>query len=284
MIHEDSFLGEVTLIVKNIERSLDFYTETLGFQFSMIRPGEAVLFSNTETPLLILKEDKQAIEVPPNTYLGLYHFALLYPDRQSLGAQLKKLLELNVRIGGADHSVSEAIYLNDPDGNGIELYRDRPRTEWQYDQDNHVYMDTKALDIEGLLLEATEWKGLPDGVKMGHIHFHVDNLDQIEHFYKDILGFSVMTYFGRQALFMAAGGYHHHFGFNTWASKDIQQPKPAVGLELFTLNIPDERSFQELKERLERHQQEIIKHSNHSFSLVDPSFNRMKIKLVESKA
>ncbi len=91
MIHEDTFLGEVTLIVKNIERSLDFYTETLGFQFSMVRPGEAVLFSNTETPLLILKEDEQAIEVPPNTYLGLYHFALLYPDRQSLGAQLKKV-------------------------------------------------------------------------------------------------------------------------------------------------------------------------------------------------
>lgn len=280
MIHEQTYLGEVTLIVSNLERSLQFYSEVLGMQSMTAQKREAILYSDKDTPLLHLKEDNKAEPVVPNTYLGLYHFALLYPDRQSLGAHLTKLLKMKIPIGGADHSVSEAIYLNDPDGNGIELYSDRPRTEWSYDQDHHIYMDTKALDIESLLLDASDWNGLPSGVKMGHIHLHVNDLNTIEHFYKNVLGFSVMTYFGEQALFMAGGGYHHHFGFNTWARNDVHQAKPAVGLESFTINIPDKSTFEQVKKRLEQNQYQLLDQTADSVSLKDPSFNYIKIQKV----
>jgi len=246
----DAHIGGAHLRVIDLDDALAFYQGVLDFTIAE-RDGQNVSLapSANEAPILRLTEHPDAVRKPQRS-TGLYHIAILMPSRPALGQILRRMLTRRYPIGGAsDHLVSEALYLSDPDGNGLEIYRDRPRSEWRMDG-GQVAMATEALDVEGVLGEADEHSdaGIVPGTVMGHIHLHVGDLNRAEKFYGDLLGFDVMQRSYPGALFMSAGGYHHHLGLNTWAGK-TPPPANAVGLESFTVTIPDEDAWQQAVER-----------------------------------
>ncbi|MFN8560415.1 MAG: VOC family protein [Anaerolineae bacterium] len=205
--------------------------------------------SPDEPPIITLTEHPDAQRKPQRS-TGLYHVAILMPDRAALGRVLRRLLVRRYPLGGAsDHGVSEALYLSDPDGNGLEIYRDRPRSEWRMDGDQ-VAMVSEALDLESVLAEAHEQdSGVAPGTIIGHVHLHVADLDRAEAFYGGKLGFDMMMRWSQYgAYFMAAGGYHHHLGLNIWAGR-MPPPANAVGLESFTVAIPGEAAWRQAVER-----------------------------------
>jgi catechol 2,3-dioxygenase len=175
------------------------------------------------------------------------------PSRADLGQVLHRLADRGYPLqGGADHGVSEALYLADPDGNGIEIYIDRPKEKWPW-HNGELRMVTDPLDIENLLDQAQGfWDGLSPKTRIGHIHLHVADLHQAQCFYCDTLGFDLMQRFGHSALFLSAGGYHHHIGLNTWAGVGAPPPPPdVVGLRYFTINLSSEQAFAQVVKRLE---------------------------------
>lgn len=214
-------VGAVRLQVADLARSLEFYRDLLGFTELPSDGSRAVLGApGSPRPLVELVAHPGAKPVRPHSRLGLYHFAVLVPDRPALGRALLHLHRNRVALGMADHLVSEALYLSDPDGLGIEIYRDRPRAEWRRDGDS-VAMATDPLDVEGVAAAAAgvEWAGMPAGTVIGHVHLHVGDLAAAEEFYSRVVGFDVVTRAYRGALFLSAGGYHHHLGVNTWARR-----------------------------------------------------------------
>lgn len=216
--------GAVRLQVADLERSLAWYQGTLGLnatQHVATNGGAAATLTSrsSRTALIHLLERPGATPVPPGGRLGLYHYALLLPDRASLGAFLRHLAGRGERVGAADHLVSEALYLSDPDGLGIEVYADRPRATWQTNG-REIAMGTLPLDANGLADAAgdTTWDGMPAGTTMGHVHLHVGDLRQADSFYRDGLGLDRVVWSYPGALFLSVGGYHHHLGLNTWAA------------------------------------------------------------------
>ena len=213
-------LGRVTLQVADLERSLVYYQTVLGLRVLARTSDTATLGAHgDERQLVQLRARAGATPVPRRGRLGLYHFAILLPDRASLGRLLKHLDELGVRAGMSDHSVSEAIYLNDPDGLGIEVYADRPRSQWRYDG-GQLFMVTEPLDVPSVVRASGNdpWTGAPAGTVIGHVHFYVDDIGNAARFYHEGLGFDKVVWSYPGALFMSAGGYHHHLGTNTWAA------------------------------------------------------------------
>lgn len=241
-IHPETSLGTVVLKVSNLERSIQFYTDVIGFKI-LRREGNIVdLTPDGVKSMLRLEELENAAERLPRTTTGLYHFAILVPDRKSLGLSLRELIANGLRVGQGDHGFSEALYVSDPDRNGIEIYADRPQSAWR-DDEGEFYMMSDPVDIEGLLAEAGDepWEGLSKGTTMGHVHFHVADLRVTEAFYCGLLGFDAMIRMMDQALFISAGGYHHHIGLNTWAGVGAPPPPPnATGLKLFTILLPNQ--------------------------------------------
>ncbi|WP_028549770.1 VOC family protein [Paenibacillus sp. UNC451MF] len=254
-IHPAMELGEVSLRVSDLKRSLQFYEEVVGF--SVLRRSSTIveLTADGKRTLLILEEIPNAAVVPRRSASGLYHFALLLPTRKDLGIVLQRLIQSGIHIGQADHLVSEALYITDPDNHGIEIYRDRPRDTWERDAQGNYKMATDPIDWDGLLNEvkgSTESK-LPVGTTMGHVHFHVGDLLSSKHFYCDMLGFDVTSDVMRQmgALFISAGGYHHHIGLNLWAGHGASPPPPnGTGIQYFTIVLPDEIELQKTQEQL----------------------------------
>jgi catechol 2,3-dioxygenase len=213
-------LGPVRLQVADLRRSLEYYERVLGLRVLARDEGQATLAAEgEEDPLVILHERQGVRSVPRSGLLGLYHFAILLPDRQALGRFAAHLGRLGEHAGSADHAVSEALYLTDPDGLGIEVYADRPRSQWRH-HDRELYMTTDRLDIRGLLAAGGEraCTGMPSGTTMGHVHLHVGDLQRAEAFYHRALGFDKVVWSYPGALFLSAGGYHHHLGNNTWSS------------------------------------------------------------------
>jgi len=235
---DETSIGEVALRVADLERSVRFYTGPFGLGLLDRRDGLAVLGAG-ERPLLRLIERPGARPKPHST-AGLYHFAVLLPDRTALGRLLLNLLKYGVPIeGAADHLVSEAIYLRDPDGNGIEIYRDKPRQEWPM-AGSEVRMANAPLDFEGIVAAAGDepWHGIEPGTRVGHVHLQVSDLAKAERFYCELLGFNIMQRW-RGALFVSAGGYHHHIGLNVWASLGgPPAPEDSAGLEYFEVVVP----------------------------------------------
>ncbi len=246
-------VGEVQLIVSNLERSVKYYRDALGFQVLQQKNTTAVLGVGNRR-LLTLVEQEGAKPAPRTT--GLYHFAVLLPDRRSLARLLYHMAESEVPIQGAsDHGVSEALYLADPDGNGIELYHDRDREEWPLDEAGKMEMGTETLDIDDLVMELKEgltpWEGLPEGTRIGHVHLRVRNIPESEAFYTGVLGFQLTQRYGSAASFVSAGGYHHHIGMNTWQSAGAPPPPPnATGLRWFELLMPDNDALEAVRARL----------------------------------
>lgn len=205
--------------ISDLDRSVRFYTQVLGLRVIDEAPGLARLgVPAHDTPLIELHEKKGVQAVPRRGLLGLFHFAILLPDRPALGRLLSHLFELGVQPGMSDHFVSEAIYLQDPDNLGIEVYRDRPRSEWR-EEGGELAMSTMPMDSQAVLAAGggVPWSGMPEGTRMGHLHLHVDELEAGSRFYHDALGFDKVVWSYPGALFLSAGGYHHHLGTNTWA-------------------------------------------------------------------
>lgn len=247
-------IGRVRLRVRDLGRSLAYYRDLLGLDVGDV-DGEPVLVAPDGEELVRLQERPDAVARPRATS-GLYHFAILVPDRRALAAVYLRLHQAGWPFEGfADHLVSEALYLADPDGNGIEIYTDRPRERWQH-RHGEVRMTTAPLDLDDLLAELEGpggAAGLPAGTVIGHIHLHVADLARAESFYGDVLGFdtTVRSYPG--ALFMSAGGYHHHVGLNVWAGAGAPPPpENAVGLLDFAIVVPDADTRAAIVERARR--------------------------------
>lgn len=279
-IHPQTQIGLVSLTVSNLRRSLSFYTHNIGLKLLSQAEQSAVL-GTAERPLLHLVEQPGAKHFPNTT--GLYHFALLLPSRVELAKSLKHMVQTETPLGGfSDHSVSEAIYLADPDGNGIEIYRDRKRSEWPM-QNGRLQMNSLPLDLQGLLGElngrTATWGGLPAGTKMGHIHLHIRDVDEAEAFYCDVLGFDRIMRYGPSAGFISTGGYHHHIGLNTWAGRGAPPPPAgAIGLRHYQLLLPSPEALTAVQARLEAHGISFAA-ENGVLALHDPSQNKIHLQI-----
>ena len=248
-------LGAVHLTVSDLERSLAYYDRAVGLRLIERGDGAASLGTG-ETVLLVLVEEPGAQRAAG--YTGLFHFALLVPERTDLATWLAHAARDRVPLTGlSDHFVSEALYLDDPDGHGIEIYWDRPREVWEGQV--AARMTTLPLDTDSLLGELDDprsapFDGLATGTVMGHVHLKVADIPRTLAFYRDVLGFGLMAQLGRQAVFLAAGGYHHHVGANTWQSRAAAPPPPGTAaLRHATVVLPDSGERDIVLERLERH-------------------------------
>lgn len=215
-------VGAVHLQVSDLARSLAYYETVIGLERHALSGGVATLGAADGRVLVFLHEKRGIRPAPRRGAFGLYHFAILLPDRPSLGRLAAHLAKVNVPVGMADHLVSEALYLTDPDGLGIEVYADRPRSSWKRrgrGPDAELAMTSAPLDIQNVIAAGGHlpWDGMPTGTTMGHIHLHVGSLEEAEVFYHGTLGFDKTVWSYPGALFMSAGGYHHHVAVNTWS-------------------------------------------------------------------
>lgn len=236
------YTGEVVLKVTDLEKLTSFYTEVIGFRVLEKTHNHVILTADGENALLVLERPKDIQPKEPRR-TGLYHFALLLPTRADLGKAIKHFSKNHISLGASDHLVSEALYLSDPDGNGIEIYRDREPETWKW-QNDLVAMSTDPLDARAIVEESgnEEWDGLPEGTLMGHVHLHVASLPETQAFY-EALGFRVVTHYP-QALFMSTGNYHHHLGLNTWNGAGAPRPsEESAGLGAYTLVFPEEATM-----------------------------------------
>jgi catechol 2,3-dioxygenase len=231
-------IGSVSLTVSDLERARQFYERVIGLP--------------ADSDLIDLHGDRSAHALDRRA-TGLYHFAILVPSRADLAQALARIAEAHWPLDGAsDHLVSEALYLSDPDGNGIEIYRDRPREEWSV-RDGQLQMATIPLDVNGLLQQASRVREetVAAGTRIGHVHLQVSDLGEAERFYNGVLGFDVTVRGYPGALFVSAGGYHHHLGLNTWHSAGASPPPPgSVGLRSFDVVLPDRAALEHTLERV----------------------------------
>ncbi len=215
-----SHIGRVRLQIADLERSVAYYETVIGFRVIERSAGFAALGPHGEDHILLELHEKPGVHsVARRGHLGLYHFAILLPDRAALGRFLAHLEELGQYAGMSDHLVSEALYLTDPDGLGIEVYADRPRATWRLNGDQ-LAMASNPLDVPSVIAAGNgeRWNGAPSGTVIGHVHLYVRDIDQAAAFYHEGLGLDKIVWSYPGALFMSAGGYHHHLGTNTWAA------------------------------------------------------------------
>lgn len=253
----------VTLKIKDIKTSLDFYVEKLGFK--LISSNNNVYNLGVDNNILVtLVEDTKATAKAPTS--GLYHFAILLPNRKYLGQLINHFIKISLPIiGGSDHGVSEALYLNDPDGNGIEIYADREDATWEYDN-NEVIMVSDPLDYQSLIQASYQklWEGLPTGTIIGHVHYHVATLSEAANFFIDVIGFNQTLLYGGSALFLSSDNYHHHLGLNTWAGTSVlSRPSEMVGLVSYKLNTGNK--LEELIRRINEHNITILYDENGTY-------------------
>ena len=275
---DETRLGAIRLRAGDVGLMRDFYQRVIGLRPLPAEGGIAALGAG-DGPLVELHPDPDAPVRPPRT-TGLFHLALLVPTRADLARSLRRVWEAGWQLSGAsDHLVSEALYLSDPEGNGIELYRDRPRDEWPRTGEG-VEMATLPLDLEGLLSEAggdEDAPAMPDGTILGHVHLQVTYLQEAEHFWVDGVGLDVMLRLYPDALFTSAGGYHPHVGLNTWAGAGAPPPPPgARGLEWFEIVLPNENALAATRERLAA--VAAVDEEDGSLLSVDPSGNVVLVR------
>jgi len=272
-------LGPVRLTVADLDRARAFYRRALGLQELEGGDGLAVLGTAPDRPLVELAGSVAAPERPRRS-TGLFHLAILVPSRAELARSLRRVLDAGGSFTGAsDHLVSEALYLDDPEGSGIEIYRDRPREEWTRDEDG-LRMATLPLDVEGVLREmpASPDEGMPEGTTMGHVHLQVRDISEAEAFYSGVIGFdpTVRGYPG--ALFVSAGGYHHHVGLNTWGTAGAPAPpEGSRGLSRFEIVVPAAGEVARIEDRARAAGHEAHR-ADGGVLLRDPSGNRVLVR------
>jgi catechol 2,3-dioxygenase len=267
-------IGPVSLTVSDLSRTLAFYTERLGFRVHHRGAGEARIGAGGDD-LVELVESKGSQHAPGTT--GLFHVAVLLPSREALADALAHLVDTRTPLQGAsDHLVSESLYLADSEGNGIELYRDRPREEWAW-QDGAVRMTTDPLDVAALQEEAVSigsaWSGLPARSVIGHVHLRVAHIVPAERFYCDLLGFDLTKRYGTMASFVSFDGYHHHVAFNTWGGVGAPAPPAgALGLREFVVRFADAGEVERVVARVRDAGVSVA-----GTSVCDPSGNRVRL-------
>jgi catechol 2,3-dioxygenase len=275
-IAPETTMGPVHLTVSELDRSLDYYASAIGLEALERGSGRASLGS-AERELLVLVEEQGA--GPSDRHTGLYHFALRVPGRADLARWLAHAARDRVSLTGlSDHAVSEAIYLRDPDGHGIEIYADRPRDQWEGRVGER--MTTLPLDVDSLLGELPDpasepFDGLASGTVMGHVHLKVAGIPGTVEFYRDVIGFGLIAALDGQAAFLSAGGYHHHLGANTWESAGAPPPPPgSASLRHATIVVPDAAERDRVLARIEAAGAQIAEHDGAPL-VRDPSGNAL---------
>lgn len=270
-------IGRVALKVANLEKMTRFYQEVIGLQVLSQNASQSTLGVG-DMVLLELHKIQAPLPVTPKT--GLYHVAFLLPSRKDLGNALRHYLQVDAPlIGASDHGYSEALYLNDPEGNGIEVYHDKPQSEWDIRADGEIVGVTLEMDAEAVIAagDAT-WDGFPIGTMVGHVHLKVADLMQTEQFYTEVLGLSLKNNFGNQAKFFATGDYHHHIGSNVWLGKNVPaMTENDLGLDYFSFAVPNQAEL----DRLENHwktQIDYTKDESGSLWMVDPNGITLKFE------
>jgi catechol 2,3-dioxygenase len=282
VLHPATEVGTATLKVADLWRSLAFYTDVIGLQ--AFEQDEHIATLGAGQRAILKLESVPGAQPPPAQATGLYHAAILLPDRHALAVKVVQLEAIRYPLGYGDHLVSEAFYLSDPDGNGLELYRDRPRGEWAW-ADNHVRMATDPIDFDSFFAEingddeaALANPALPAGTKLGHVHLRVADIALAEEFYHGLLGFEVTARLPG-ALFVSAGGYHHHLAMNTWESRGGKPAvDPATGLREFSISLPDIGELGRLTSRVEAAGVPVERGAG-SAVLLDPFQNRIRLVL-----
>jgi catechol 2,3-dioxygenase len=261
---DETHLGRVRLQVADLDRSIAYYETVIGLRVLERTGNVATLGPQSGDNTLVELRAKPGVRVVARRgQIGLYHFAILLPDRASLGRLIAHLSALGEYAGMSDHLVSEAIYLHDPDGLGIEVYADRPRTEWKM-ADGQLAMAANPLDLQDLARAAAgvPWSGAPAGTVIGHVHLYVRDLDEASAFYHEALGLDKIAWSLAGALFMSAGGYHHHLGTNTWAAGAPLATDDDARLLEWEIVVPDTESAAHAAESLESHGADVRREGN----------------------
>jgi catechol 2,3-dioxygenase len=273
-IHPDTSLGPVELIVGDLDTMASFYEQAIGLAPTSRSGSDAALGSGAGRTLIELAGRPDAPARPRHS-TGLFHVAFLVPSRKELARAVRRVIDAGWNFTGAsDHLVSEALYLDDPEGNGIEIYRDRPREEWRY-EGGQLAMATLPLDLDGVMSELAgdDGRASADETRIGHVHLQVSQLPPTEAFYESGLGLDVTTARYPGALFMSAGGYHHHIGTNTWASANgPAAPAGSRGLRRYTVVVPDAAELDRVAGRLRAAGHELTDVDG-GVEAVDPSGN-----------
>jgi len=252
-IPDNTKIQSAELSVKDLKRSLNFYSHLMGFRIINQTESSAELSANGKQPYILkLAEDKTAVYRHKGT-TGLFHIAIRLPNRKELARVFLRLFKERVKFQGfSDHIVSDALYLHDPDENGVELYADRPKDEWQYEM-GQIVMDTLPLNLNVItneLDDRDEWNGIHPDTDIGHIHLNVSDLNKAQKFYSLILGMNVTNSAYNGAMFFSAGGYHHHIGTNVWSSRNgSPAPENTMGLLSYSIKVPDADYIGEIQTR-----------------------------------
>jgi len=270
-------IGPVRLVAADLDAMTAFYARAIGLEVRE-RGADLVRLGARDRTLVELRGVPGAPARPPRT-TGLFHLALLLPTRADLAQAIHRVSGTGgVFTGASDHLVSEALYLDDPEGNGIEIYRDRPREEWTRDAQGEPEMATMAMDLDGVLASlapGTADEGMPVGTRMGHVHLQVRDIPEADAFYTGVAGFDPMVRSYPGALFVAAGGYHHHLGLNTWGCRDAApSPRGARGLERFVVELPSSGDVDAIAGRMEA-AGHAVEPEGTAVAVADPSGNRM---------
>ncbi|MCI0449755.1 MAG: VOC family protein [Chlorobi bacterium] len=280
-IPDDTKIQSVDLKIKDLEISVNFYSTLLGFKEIERRDYTSLLSANGNHPYLIsLTEAQNSIPKPRGT-TGLFHIAIRFPNRKELARVFLRLFDHKIKFQGfSDHLVSEAIYLTDPDENGIELYADKPRSEWVWHM-GQIQMDTLPLNLNVITSELDDrnvWNGIHPETDIGHIHLRVSNLQKAEEFYFHLLGLNITSSTYNGAIFFAADKYHHHVGTNIWQSKNgFPPPENSVGLISYTIKIPDKDYLIKLEQSASEQNLLIEPFTGKHLILLD--FDKNKIRL-----
>ncbi|HCM90485.1 MULTISPECIES: VOC family protein [Vagococcus] len=273
-------LGEISLNVKDLNRQKEFYQNTIGLytiEENEIKVDLGIQGVNEILVSLVKVEN----EIPQEKMTGLYHLALLLPTRKALGGILRHLIEIKAPlIGASDHGYSEALYLQDPEGNGIEIYRDKEKSQWDVKNDGQIKGVTLEMDAEGVLAEGYETLArMPEGTKMGHVHLSVADFEANERFYRDLLGFNLTDDLGGHARFFAMDGYHHHIGTNNWLGSNLKKNHEGIlGINYYKIYWEKTTDFEDLKKRIVTSGYDILNESSDSFDVIDP--NGILIKMI----
>ena len=279
--NEIPHITSVAIRVLNLKKSINFYTNTLGMKLINQNDKQVDFGANSKDVLLTLIQLENGHPKASRT-AGLYHVAYLLPTRKDLGLILKHFIELKTPLQGAsNHGISEAIYLADPDGNGIEIAADTPDTAWKWNGDTlDILSENGPIDVQAVLNEANgfEFTGLPDSTIVGHLHLNASELIESKRFYRDILGLDIVIEIPNSAIFMAYGMYHHHIAINLWNGKGVKQAKSNTpGLMVAKLSIPTEIQLHNIENKLNELNYPYIK-KDHSLIVNDPSGNQFSLQ------
>lgn len=279
--NEIAHVTSVTIRVLDLKKSINFYTNTLGMKLINQNETQADLGANSKDVLLSIIQLENGSPKESRT-AGLYHVAYLLPTRKDLGLILKHFIELKTPLQGAsNHGISEAIYLADPDGNGIEIAADTPDTSWKWNGDTlDILSDNGPMDVQAVLNEANgfEFNGLPDSTIVGHLHLNVSELIESKRFYRDILGLDIVIEIPNSAVFMSFGKYHHHIAINLWNGNGVKQARSNTpGMTVANLSIPTELQLINIENKLNELNYPFIK-KDHSLIVNDPSGNQFRLQ------